>query len=184
LQNAGGINHKQQQANDMASASSDTTTLQEISIKKAARLRLAFFCVWLSVLSVWATPACADDSLAEALAAVCTVDVNGKGHESAVKAMKVINAASVEQVPEILRGMDGANRLATNWLRCAVVSIVGRDSELPRAAVQEYYDDTSHSPLGRLLAFDFLTEGDVEHAAKITLDLIDDPSLPLRAKSN
>lgn len=167
----------------MASLNFYSTTRPKYSNKNNAHLGGAFFCVLLTATVGLATPAFADDGLSEALQAVRNIDVNGKGHESAVEAMKVINAASVEQVPEILRGMDDANRLATNWLRCAIVSIVGRDKDIPKAAIKEYYDETSHSPLGRLLAFDLLTEGNKELGAKMTLDLIDDPSLPLRAKA-
>ena len=124
-----------------------------------------------------------NDSLGEALAAVCTVEANGEGHESAVKAMKVINAASIDQVPEILVGMDGANKLSANWLRSAVVSIVGRSDKLPREEITAYFRDTGHSHLGRLLAFELLTDGDEELASKWIPGLIDDPSLPLREKA-
>lgn len=153
------------------------------SVWLAGDLILAAFCCSLAIMFTCASPGFADEDLAGALQAVRTVDVNGTGHEAAVEAMKVINAASVEQIPEILKGMDGANRLATNWLRSAVVSIVGRGGEPPRNDIENYFSDTTHSHLGRLLAFDLLTEGDPELAARMIPDLIDDPSLLLRAKA-
>ncbi len=138
-------------------------------------------------LCIFSSPACgrlwADDLLQRALSSVRSVDVNGQGHAAAVPAMKIINTAAIEQVPEILLGMDGANRLATNWLRSAVLSIVDRGGELPRAKIETYFAETTHSHLGRLLAFDLLTENDQALAEKIIPTLSDDPSLPLRAKA-
>jgi hypothetical protein len=125
----------------------------------------------------------AKDQLAEALVAVCAVDSNGAGNESAVKAMRLINQASIDQVPAILEAMDSANSISLNWLRGSVNSIVGRGGELPREAIKEYFADTSHSAMGRLLAFDLLTQGRDELATQLIPTLIDDPSMPLRRKA-
>ncbi len=141
---------------------------------------LSWFVVLLLALTQ-ASAVAADDALTEALSAVRGVGVNGQGHEAAVAAMKVINAAPIERIPEILVGMDGANRLSTNWIRSAVISIVGRGGDLPRSAVMDYFQDTSHSHMGRLLAFELLTDGDEELAKSMIPGFINDPSLPLRA---
>ena len=125
----------------------------------------------------------ADDQLAKALEAIRGVESNGIGHQSAVQAMKTLNAATADQLPAILNAMDGANQLSTNWLRSAVVSIVGRSKDLPRKSIEEYFNDESHSAMGRLLAFELLTSGDDELADQIIPTLIDDPSLPLRHKA-
>ncbi len=147
-------------------------------------LRRAAVFVLLMLIAPWSPNVSgAEDDLTEALDSVRRVGLNGQGHESAVLAMRVLNSASIEQVPDILLGMDGADKLAVNWMRSAVLSIVGRGGELPRGAIEEYYQETSHSQLGRLLAFDLLTEGNEALATKMIPDLIDDPSLPLRAKA-
>ncbi len=125
----------------------------------------------------------AEDSLAEALAAVKSVGPNGLGNASAVQAMKTLNSATIDQVPMMLEAMDGANQLSLNWLRSAVLSVVGRGGELPRDAVAAFFHDTSHSSMGRLLAFDLLTDGMPELASEMIPKLIDDPSMPLRYKA-
>ena len=125
----------------------------------------------------------ANDKVTDAVAQIRQVGLNGDGHESAVIAMRVLNQATPEQIPIILEGMDDDNKLAVNWLRSAVVKIAGDGSKLPRAQIQEYFDDKSRSHLGRLLAFDLLTENNPKLAAKIIPTLIDDPSLPLRHKA-
>ncbi|MFK7769351.1 MAG: hypothetical protein AB8B55_19165 [Mariniblastus sp.] len=125
---------------------------------------------------------CGDD-LSNALSAVKTVDANGVGHEEAVKAMKTLNSASVDQIPMILEAMDGANSISINWMRAAVNSIVGRGGQLPRAEIKEYFDNKLHSSMGRLLAFELLTQGDEAVAASMIPFLIDDPSMPLRSKA-
>ncbi len=135
----------------------------------------------LAVLAASTTQA--KDQLTEALEAVCAVDSNGAGNESAVKAMRLINQASIDQVPAILEAMDSANSISLNWLRGSVNSIVGRGGDLPREAIKEYFDDTSHSAMGRLLAFDLLTQGRDELAKQLIPTLIDDPSMPLRRKA-
>jgi len=124
-----------------------------------------------------------DDSLTAALKAVCAVESNGAGHESAVEAMKELNAASIDQVPEIIKAMDDANKLSQNWLRSAVVSAIARGGELPREQVQSILDEKSHCSSGRLLAFEILTDGNETLAAEMIPGFIQDPSLPLRYKA-
>ena len=123
------------------------------------------------------------DDLSEALKAVQAVGKNGDGNEEAVKAMRSLNAASIDQIPMILQAMDDANSISINWMRAAVNSIKRRGGELPRAAIKEYFDDQKHSQMGRLLAFELLTEGDEGLAKSMIPGLIDDPSMPLRRKA-
>ena len=122
----------------------------------------------------------AEDSFSDALAAIKAIEPNGVGNESAVKAIKTLNSASIDQVPAILKAMDGANKISINWFRSAVLSIVARGEALPRKAIEEFFQDTSHSQMGRLLAFDLLTDGNQELADQMIPKLIDDPSMPLR----
>ena len=98
------------------------------------------------------------EDLSTAIAAVKKVKANGVGHEDAVEAIKVLNKASAEQIPEILEGMDGANKLATNWFRSAIVSVSSRAEKLPIDSIRAYFDDKSNGQHGRLLAFDLLSE--------------------------
>ena len=134
----------------------------------------------LGLVGLGSASADADDQLSQALDAVCAVKANGVGNEAAVKAMKEINAASIEQIPAILDAMDKTNSISINWLRSSVVSIVGRGGEIPRGAVEEYFNDSSHSGMGRLVAFELLTDGNESLAKEMIPKLIDDPSMPLR----
>lgn len=148
-------------------------------------------CKWLALLLVAigfssGAPAFAQlgaKQFAEALDAVCAVEANGVGNASAVKAMKVVNSATIDQVPQILQAMDKSNQISANWLRSAVVSIVNRGGELPRDEIKAYFKDTDRNPMGRLLAFDLLTDGNESLAEQVIPTLIDDPSLPLRRKA-
>lgn len=124
-----------------------------------------------------------NDKIADAVSVIKNIGLNGEGHEEAVLAMRVLNQATPEHIPLILDGMDDQNKLAVNWLRSAVVKIAGSGSELPRKKIEDYFSDKQRSHLGRLLAFDLLTEGDEDLANRIIPTLIDDPSLPLRYKA-
>ncbi len=132
----------------------------------------------------WISFASADEpDLQAAIAAIRQVDKEGKGHEAAVEAMQILNKATTAQIPTILVGMDDANPLAMNWLRAAIEGAVQRGGDLPKVEMQKFFDDRSHSHLGRLLAFDLLTSSDSALATKLIPTLIDDPSLPLRRKA-
>ena len=118
--------------------------------------------------------------LQSAIAAIQKVDVDGKGHEDAVKAMSVLNTASADQIPTILEGTDGANKLAVNWLRSAVVTITQNAESLPVSQIEAYFNDKSRSALGRLMAFELLSDSNKSWANDIIPGMTDDPSLPLR----
>ena len=121
----------------------------------------------------------AQENLSQAIEAVNSVDVNGHGHAEAVAAMKVLNQAEPSDIPELLEAMDNLNKVSINWLRGAIQSALGKDGNLPTDQVKAYFDDSSHSDLGRLLAFELMTK-DNDSAAEIIPELADDPSLPLR----
>ena len=48
------------------------------------------------------------------------VGPEGKGHEAAIQAMSMLSKQPADSIPQLLEGMNGANRLAVNWLRSAV----------------------------------------------------------------
>lgn len=120
------------------------------------------------------------DKITEALGAINQVATGGQGHDEAVAAMRILNKASPDQIPLILNAMSDENPLAVNWLRSAVISIAGDGSKLPYSKIRGYFDDLSNSHLGRLLAFELLTENKTELASELIPGLVDDPSLPLR----
>ena len=124
-----------------------------------------------------------NDSIDEAITKIKQVAPNGVGQDQAVAGIQILNKATMQDVPAILKGMNGANQLAVNWLRSAVISIVQRGGELPIDPVKMYFDDTSGSQLGRLLAFDLLDEAVPGWSEQTIPKLLDDPSLPLRRKA-
>lgn len=139
------------------------------------------FLLALLLIAVSSSSLLADDVFSDALKAVSNVKLNGEGNESAVKAMKVLNAATPDQIPQMLEAMDSANSIALNWLRSAVNQATRRaDGKLPIDAIEAYFKDQSHSAMGRLLAFELMTQGDESRREKMIEKLIDDPSLPLR----
>ncbi len=152
-------------------------------IRVKARCKYGFLSAALMLIMPLGLMAKGEEDLGAALKAVCAVEANGVGHESAVEAMKALNAATIDQVPEILKAMDDANEISQNWLRSAVVSAVGRGGDLPTDKVKEVLDDKSRSSMGRLLAFELLTDGNEGLAAEMIPGFIEDPSLPLRHKA-
>ncbi len=142
-----------------------------------------FFCVFhlLVIAAVASEPTI--DRVSEAVAIIQKVGPNGAGHETAVAAMKVLNAATPDQIPLILEGMNDNNKLAANWLRAAVTKIAGGQQQVPLVKIRSYFDDRSRSHMGRLLAFELLTEQNEKLKQQLIPTLIDDPSLPLRYKA-
>ncbi len=121
-----------------------------------------------------------DPDLEAAIQTILKVDKEGKGNDAAVDAMKILNSAKPADIPTLLVHMDDANLLAKNWLRAAIEGAVQRGGNLPIVEIREFFDDRAHSHLGRLMAYDLLTQSDASASAKIIPTLIDDPSLPLR----
>ena len=154
-----------------------------MSIQRILSTIIFLTCFATSTVFANENEAIAKDKLADAVATIQKVGLNGQGHEEAVLAMRVLNQAKPEQIPVILEGMDDENKLAVNWLRGAVIKIVGGGANLPRKQIQEFFDDKERSHLGRLLAFDLLTDGNEKLSNEIIPTLVDDPSLPLRYKA-
>ena len=125
------------------------------------------------------TVAAQDMDLQSAIEAIKTVDVKGQGHDQAVAAMATLNAATADDVPQLLQGMDGANKIALNWLRGGVQSALDK-GPLPRKEIQAFLQDTEGSDMGRFMAFELLSEGNPEFSSETLPALVSDPSLPLR----
>ena len=73
----------------------------------------------LVCLLALATVSAAED-LSKPLEALRAVGKEGQGNEAAGKAWQEIVKADAATLPEVLKGMNGANPLAENWLRAAV----------------------------------------------------------------
>jgi hypothetical protein len=144
----------------------------------ALRLALAFV-LGLTVL-------CSDSraaDLSQALAKIRAVGAEGKGHGEAVAAAKVVAQAGASELPQILAAMDGANPIATNWLRVAAESVAQRANsagKLPKADLEKFLANATHSPHGRRLAYELVATVDPTAEQRLIPTLLDDPSLELR----
>lgn len=125
------------------------------------------------------SPAPAAD-LAPALAKLRAVAPQGAGHAEAVVAAKSVSQASAADLPQILAAMDGANDIATNWLRIAAESVAQRGGKLPIADLEKFLADTKRSPRGRRLAYELIAKVDANAESRLIPTLLDDPSTELR----
>lgn len=112
------------------------------------------------------------------------VSAKGGGHREAIAAWSELAKADVDQITEILAGMDENNRLAVNWVRAAVESIaqkhVDRGESLPIADLKGFIADTTQSPKARRTAFEMIRSVDEQAANRLVPGFLNDSSLELR----
>lgn len=121
--------------------------------------------------------------LVKSIEVLRSVQREGEGNEAAAQAWQEIVKVDATKLPEVLKGMNGANPLAENWLRAAVGVIADRALEakkLPVPVLTAFLKDTQNSPGARVVAFDLIQRGDARVAEGLTPLLLDDPSSELR----
>lgn len=118
------------------------------------------------------------------LAKVRAVGGNGSGNVEAGKAWKELAKLGPEALPAILAGMDGADPIATNWLRTAVDTIAEKTlasgRPLPAAELEKFLADKHHSPAARRLAYEWLKRVDKTAPARLLPGMLHDPSGEMR----
>jgi hypothetical protein len=144
-----------------------------------SRARLLTSTLLAISIPVVALPVLAAD-LSPALAQVRAVGPKGAGHREALAAAKLISQANSNELPQILAAMDGANEIATNWLRIAAESVAQRGGELPVAELEKFLAETKHSPRGRRLAYELIATIDPKAESRLIPTLLNDPSTELR----
>ena len=125
----------------------------------------------------------AAEDLSKPIEALRAVQKEGQGNEAASKAWKEIVKADASNLPVVLKGMNGANPLAENWLRAAVGVIADEALEakkMPVDALVAFLKDTKNSPGPRVVAFDLIHRADENLAEDLTPTLLNDPSSDLR----
>ena len=125
----------------------------------------------------------AAEDLSKPIEALRAVGKEGQGNEAAGKAWQEIVKADAATLPEVLKGMNGANPLAENWLRAAVGVIADaalKAKKLPVPALVTFLKDTHNSPGARVVAFDLIHRADEKLAEELTPTLLEDPSSDLR----
>jgi hypothetical protein len=149
-------------------------------------LRVAVFAAGCSVInSAYAQSSNrSPEALNKALASIRAVDKQAEGHAEAQRGMQVVTAASAADLPAILKALDGASPLAANWLRNAFETVADRSLQrkqpLPAAQLETFIRETSHSPRGRRLAYEWLTKVDPAAAIRLIPGMLLDPAAEFR----
>jgi hypothetical protein len=112
------------------------------------------------------------------------VGPDSDGSAAAAGAWKELTRADVNQVPQLLTAMDGANALARNWLRAALDPILdrarGENRPFPLAELEKLVRDARHDPQARRLAYELVLEKDKSAAERLLPGMLNDPSQDLR----
>lgn len=123
-------------------------------------------------------------SLKEPVACLLSVGSEGKGNDKAQQAFKLVSAAHVTAIPDLLACMDGANDYAMNWLRSAVESIAQREAslgkKLPIRQLESFVKQTQHHPKARRFAYELILKFSPEQAKGMIESFLNDPSTELR----
>jgi hypothetical protein len=145
---------------------------------KITLLALVLLC---TVSGAWAAE---DATIAKQIASIRAVGPKGEGHKQATAAAAQLQRSSIEHLSQVLAGMDGANPLATNWLRgvaeAIALSHVQQGNKLPIAELERFFADTKHAPRGRRLAYELIASVDPGAEQRLIPPLQTDPSLELR----
>jgi hypothetical protein len=146
--------------------------------------RFAAIITALSVVTPTVVRSAESEDLKSAIQTIRQVGPEGKGSAEAEAAWKVLAKTPIEQLPQLLAGMDGATPLARNWIRAAVDEIVDcaerGKKPLPSVALESFLTDTSHDPQARKLAFDLLVQQDKTVSDRFLPKMVNDPSPELR----
>lgn len=130
------------------------------------------------------TPATRSANVGQDVAAIKKVDREGQGHAEAKQAAKRLASALPAELTTILAGLDDANPLAENWLRGsfeAAAQAAGKD--LPKADLEQFVLDRTHSSRARRLAFEWLVRADPTSQERLVPGMINDPSPELRREA-
>lgn len=123
-------------------------------------------------------------TLAESLAALKNIGVQGKGQADAAKAMAVLSAQPASSLVPLLTALNTATPLEANWLRGAIESVFDRAAREKNASLvgdlETFTRETKNSPRARRLSFELLTRLDPKAPDRLLPKMIDDPSLELR----
>jgi hypothetical protein len=115
---------------------------------------------------------------------VRSIGPKGENHKSAVMAAAKLQQSDMTELTQIIRGMEGANPLATNWLRGIAEQVasqhVRNGGKLPLRDLHALFSDTRQAPRGRRLAFELIASVDSAAEGRLIPGLQTDPSLELR----
>lgn len=120
----------------------------------------------------------------EIIREVKEVGPEGKGHATAVRAARELQQEGPDALLPILRGLNDANPLATNWLRGAFESIADRTLKeghrLPAESLETFIRDTQQDAPARRLAYEWLVKIDGTAADRLIPGMLRDPGADFR----
>lgn len=123
-------------------------------------------------------------SVSQALKTLQAVGPKGAGNEKAQAAWQFLSKQPAEQLPTILAGLDKAGPLAANWIIALGDQIVDQtldaDKPLPAKELEAFLMDTSHNPLARRRAYEWIVKVDPEAEERIIPKMLNDPSNEMR----
>jgi hypothetical protein len=115
------------------------------------------------------------------------VGPKGAGNQEAASAWQQLSKADAEQLPDVLAGMDGADLLASNWIRAAAETIADRQLKsggvLPVKALEKFLSETNHSPYSRRVAYELILRVSPKAKSRLIPGFLNDPSLELRREA-
>lgn len=116
--------------------------------------------------------------------AIRAVDAEGKGAKAAAQAFQKLSQEGPASIPGLLKALDGANPLASNYLRNAIENIVDKTRKakgtLPLAEIEAFLKETKHEPRARRMAFEILVATDKANYDRLVPGMLNDPSTELR----
>jgi hypothetical protein len=125
-----------------------------------------------------------DQALSDLVLKIKAVGPEGAGNPAAGAASRELAGRGPEALLALLRALDGAGPLASNWLRAAIDSIAERahlaGRPLPAAELEAFALDRSHDGPARRLAYEWLAKVDPSAPDRLVPGMIDDPSVELR----
>ena len=131
-----------------------------------------------------AVPAGADPGPGDLLAQIKKIGREGEGEGDPAGAWRQLTALGPASLPDILKAMDGADPIASNWLRTAVDAIgdkaVRDKATLPAKDLEAFLADLHHAPAARRLAYEWLVRVDRTAPERLLPGMLQDPSSELR----
>jgi hypothetical protein len=117
-------------------------------------------------------------------ATIRDIGPKGEGHVAAQQAWKSLAAHPASDLVAVLDGFQGANQLASNWLRGAVDAIaqsaLNESNALPEKDLQAFILEHDNAPLARLTAYEWLLRVNPKLKESLLPHFLNDNSLELR----
>lgn len=136
------------------------------------------------VLTLYTPISCTAVDIDELTATIRNIGPKGEGHVTAQEAWKVLATQPASELVAILDGFQGANELATNWLRGAVDAIaqnaINSNESLPQSDLQTFVIEHDNAPLARLTAYEWLLRVNPDLKDSLLPHFLNDSSLELR----